>query len=113
VERSKVIALGSILTFALFKVDIKPAIPPARWDVSFCENVLLHSPQLNLPWVHPAGPVLFLHKQSDKGGPNGHVLHWASKGSGFQADAFGVFVIENTEGVNGVGKVYGLSATIY
>jgi hypothetical protein len=56
--------------------------------------------------------VLLLHQQSDKGGPNGHVLHWAAKGSGFQADALGVFVVENAERVNGVGKVYGLSATI-
>jgi hypothetical protein len=96
---------GSKLTFALVKINVEPPVSPARRDVCFAKDVLLHPPQLNLSRAHSASPVLLLNLQSDEGGPDGHVLHWASKGSGLQADAFGVFVVENAEGVDGVGKV--------
>jgi len=89
----------------LFEINIEPPVPPTRRDVSFGKHMLLHPPQLNLSRVHSASPVLLLYQQSDKSGPNGHVLHGASKGSGFQADAFGIFVVENAESVDGVGKV--------
>lgn len=56
--------------------------------------------------LHPAALADVL---CDEGSPDGHRVHGASAGCGFEADAAGVFVTEDAEGVQGAGVVFNFS----